>query len=56
MNSSHSIGIVEIDVENVINNDNFDGKDAEVEEEQILNYIETVASYSSKYLIYKVCL
>lgn len=48
----NSRSIVEIEVENVINNDKFDGKDEEVEEEQILNCIETVASTSSKYLIY----
>jgi len=47
----NSRDIVEIEVENVINIDNFDGKD-EVEEEQILHCIETVASTSSKYLIY----
>lgn len=50
--NSRGIVDVEIEVENVINNDNFDGKDEEVEEEQILNCIETVASTSSKYLIY----
>ncbi|KAL4127162.1 hypothetical protein QTP88_011360 [Uroleucon formosanum] len=43
----NSRGIVEIEVENVINNNNFDGKDEEVEEEQILNCIETVASTSN---------
>ncbi|KAL4090329.1 hypothetical protein QTP88_025188 [Uroleucon formosanum] len=43
----NSRGIVEIEVENVINNNNFDGKDEEVEEEQILNCIEIVASTSN---------